>query len=121
MHELSICQALLRSVEAVAREHRARAVLAIELDVGALAGVEPALLESAFSIARAGTLAQAARLSLRSLPVRVRCLACGQETETAPNRLLCEACGSWNAQVVQGQELLLRNVELELEEERIHV
>ena len=66
MHELSVCQGLLRQVEKVAAEHDARAVDRILLRVGALSGVEPDLLSHAFDIARMGTLAENARLEIEN-------------------------------------------------------
>ena len=72
MHELAVCQALLQQVEQIAAQ-RAAQVLSITLQVGPLAGVEPALLEHAFPIASAGTRAAGARLVFDMQPVRVRC------------------------------------------------
>ena len=47
MHELSVCLALMQQVERVCREHSARRVALIRLQVGPLSGVEPPLLERA--------------------------------------------------------------------------
>lgn len=121
MHELAVCQAVIGQVEAVARTHGARAVAGIELRIGPLSGVEAPLLEQAFTIARAGTLAEGAELSIRTLPVRVHCEACGAETEATVSRLLCGRCGEWRTRVVSGDEMLLARVELELEDEPDHV
>ena len=57
MHELSVCQGLIRQVEQIAAQNEARAVGKILLKVGALSGVEPDLLKHAFTIAREGTVA----------------------------------------------------------------
>ena len=60
MHELSVCNALISQVEAIAREHGAGRVESITLQLGALSGVEPPLLERAYPLAAAGTLADGA-------------------------------------------------------------
>lgn len=112
MHELSVCHALLTQVEAVAREHGASRVALIELSIGPLSGVEPRLLEQAFAIASAGTVAEEAGLSLESLPVRVSCVQCGEVTDALPNRLVCGHCGDWHTRLVSGDELLMTRVEL---------
>lgn len=112
MHELAICQGLVDEVARVARAQGADEVQAVTVAVGVLAGVEPGLLERAFTIARAGTVAARARLDLQSLPARVACSECGAEAEVAPNRLLCPGCGGWQVRVVGGDELLLTRVEL---------
>jgi hydrogenase nickel incorporation protein HypA/HybF len=112
MHELAICQALIEQVESVAREQHAYQVMEIGVDIGPLSGVEPQLLEQAFSIASAGTVANGASLHLNSIPIRVDCSSCGQVTEALPARLICGNCGNWQTRVVSGDELLLTTVEL---------
>lgn len=114
MHELSVCQALVRQVEEVARRHGAKRVKAIHLDIGPLSGVEPELLHRAYDVAACGTCAEGARLNIETLPLRVRCEECGAETTAAINRLLCGRCGTWRTQLVSGDEMLLRSLDLDL-------
>lgn len=112
MHELSVCQALLAQVEQVARDNAAHSVDKVVLRIGPLSGVEPRLLQDAFPIARAGTVAAAAELVIEELPLTVHCQSCGAETAATPNRLVCGACGDWHTQLISGDELLLASVEL---------
>jgi hydrogenase nickel incorporation protein HypA/HybF len=112
MHELSVCLALMQQVERIAQEHRAVRVERIVVQVGPLSGVEPALLQHAWPLACAGTLAAAAELVIEAAPVKVRCTVCGAESEAVPNRLLCASCGDFRTQLVSGDELLLANLEL---------
>lgn len=114
MHELSVCQAMLNQVMALAAERQATGVASITVHIGALSGVEPDLLQHAFPVARAGTLAADAQLLIERLPIRVHCEQCGAETEATPNRLLCGACGDWHTRLVSGDELVLASVELRL-------
>jgi len=115
MHELSICQALIGQVEAVARAEHAAAVSDIFVSVGPLSGVEPPLMQNAFPIAAAGTVASEATLHLEFMPIRVTCGECGQESEVPANRLVCEHCGNWRTQLLSGDELLLNRVVLDKE------
>ena len=112
MHELAICQALMEQVERIAQEERAEQVLSIHLAIGPLSGVESRLLEQAFSVARAGSIAASAELVIESMPVRVSCKQCGQQTEALPGRLVCGSCGDWRTSLISGDELELRHVEL---------
>ena len=116
MHELSLCEDLIGQVTALARQHRARSVACVRVQVGMLAGVEPLLLESAFSIARAGTVAENAEMFTEIVPPCVSCLACGVESEASPSDLRCPACGSHDTRLVRGEELILARVELEVED-----
>jgi len=112
MHELSVCQGMLQQVSRIAAQHDAGRVERIVVRIGPLSGVEPELLRNAFPLARAGTVAEEAELCIETLPVRVRCDRCGEETDARPNRLLCGACGDYHTRLVSGDELILASVQL---------
>lgn len=113
MHELSICQSLLRQVENIAMEHNARSVTAIFIAMGPLSGVEAQLLKSAYPVASAGTIAEQAELVIEYRPVRIKCEQCSKETDAEPNKLICQHCGGRQTTLLSGDELILINVELE--------
>lgn len=116
MHELSICQALMKQVDDVARKHPGADVCEIVVAIGPLSGVEPALLASAFELVRSGCCA-AASLRFDTLPLKIRCNECGTVSECKPNRLLCSACGSFRNEVISGDELRLERVKLSVSED----
>lgn len=111
MHEMSICRGLLSQLEGIARERGARAIRRVTLRIGPLSGVEPRLLAGAFPVAMAGSIAAEAELKVQKAPIRVRCQACGTETEATPARLVCACCGEWRTQLISGDEMLLVSVE----------
>ncbi|MDM8561008.1 hydrogenase maturation nickel metallochaperone HypA [Candidatus Parabeggiatoa sp. HSG14] len=111
MHELSICQALLKQVSNIAQDYPEHKVESITLKIGPLSGVEPLLLEQAFPLAAAGSLVDGAKLIIENLPVKVCCLQCGAESKVLPNRLLCQHCGDWRTKLQSGDEMLLASIE----------
>lgn len=113
MHELSLCEDLLAQVHNIARQHKALSVASVTVRIGPLSGVEPLLLETAFEMCRAGTLAGDAKLILEPTPVRIQCESCGTEHEVPANHLLCPACQSQETQCISGDELILARVELD--------
>ena len=113
MHELAVAQALVEQVDAVIDQHGASQASLIRVRIGPLAGVVPELLATAFPLAAAGSRMQHAELVFALAPIRVRCQACGAETEAAMNRLICGSCGDWHTRILSGDELLLESVELE--------
>jgi hydrogenase nickel incorporation protein HypA/HybF len=115
VHELSVCQAMIGQVETIAADRGVLAVKLIRIRIGPLSGVVPELLERAFPLAAAGSVAEGAQLNIEAAPIRVRCETCGAETEAAANRLLCGACGDWHTRLISGDELLLESVELDME------
>lgn len=121
MHELSICQSIIEQVTEIAQQNKAQSVSRIIVEIGPLSGVEALLLERAFPIASAGSVAQDAVLETHILPIRVKCNLCGNENEAPINQLLCSACGTWQTNLLSGDEMLLKSIELEKDEEESHV
>lgn len=116
MHELAVCQSLLGQIETVAIENRATAVHRVTLQIGPLSGIEPPLLQQAFPIAVAGSIAENAVLEIELLPIRVACKQCGAESEATTNKLICGECGHWQTQLLSGDEMLLASLELDRSE-----
>jgi len=112
MHELSICEALLRQVLMVAASRGLRRVEKITLRIGPLAGIEPELVRFAFPLVAAGTACAGATILIESVPVRVRCQLCRSESDARPNCLLCGTCGAWRVTILSGDEMLLASVEV---------
>ncbi len=113
MHELSVCQALVRQLRDIAREQHAVRITRVIVQIGPLSGVEPELLRHAYPIASAGSPAADAALVLEPLPIRVHCENCGADSDASANRLLCGVCGDYRTRLISGDELLLASVELE--------
>lgn len=112
MHELAICQSILRQVLVVAASHSARRIGRITLRIGPLAGVEPDLLRSAFPLVVAGTSCEGAMIEIETTSVEVRCRNCDAISNARPNRLLCGRCGTWQVTLASGDEMLLARIEL---------
>ena len=112
MHELSICNSLVIQVEQIAAQNHAGRVARIELEIGPLSGVEPDLLRRAYPLATAGTIAADAELVIDIPDVVVYCTQCESESSVAANRLLCSHCGDYRTQIVSGEELILKRLEL---------
>ena len=109
MHELGITRSIVSIVEEAAAGRR---VVRVTLDIGRLAGVVPEALAFCFDAVSKGTALDGARLDINEIPGRCRCRDCGGEFEA---KLLYEACccGSRNVERVAGDELKIREMELE--------
>jgi hydrogenase nickel incorporation protein HypA/HybF len=117
MHELSVCQAMLEQVAHLAKRYGARYVEAIDVEIGELSGIDPLLFADAFSVMRFGTCAAAAILNARSIQPRVLCIQCGARTYAPANRLTCGSCSGFRISVIEGTELTLRDVKLQISTE----
>lgn len=106
----------MRQVESVAAANGAERVNTVTIAIGALSGVEPGLLRQAFTIARAGTIAEEAALEIEEVAPRIYCPACDVTSDAPPNRLLCARCGTWQVRLVAGDELTLTSIALEFDD-----
>ena len=113
MHELSVCLSLLDQLNQLAAEHGGRRIIGIELDIGPLSGIEPDLLENAWPIAAADSIAEDAVLKITDADIVVHCSTCNAETAARANRLVCGACGDFRTTLVSGDEMILHRVEFE--------
>lgn len=116
MHELSIAQALLDQIESAARAQAAIRIASAKIRVGLLSGVEPALLQRAFSVARlARPMTAETVLEVETGDLFVTCADCGREASAvAPNDLSCVYCRSRRTQLRGGDELLLLSVHIDV-------
>lgn len=117
MHELSICQNLIKQVNQVAEKHHASLVKQIHLSIGPLSGIEPQLLKQAFPFASANTLAAHAELIVTPAPMQVECQQCGKTSDVDTQNLSCRHCGAWQTTLLSGDELMLTRIEMETSEE----
>ena len=112
MHELSIAE----SIVAIADRHAAgRTVHRVDVRVGHLRQVVPSALEFAFELVAQGTAVEGAALTLHDVPAAGDCRACGAHTTFAELPFACGACGGFDIELTQGEELQVESLELEEE------
>lgn len=108
MHELSITQSIVSTVVERMREAR---ICRVRVEVGKLSGIVPDSLQFCFEMASAGTTLEGARLEIIEPPGKGRCRDCGAEFETVEPLPLCD-CGSADVELLTGQQLRIREVEV---------
>jgi hydrogenase nickel incorporation protein HypA/HybF len=114
MHEFSIIASLFEILLEKAGEQQALKITRVKLNVGRLSGVVPEALETAFDAYKKETIADSARLEIEELPLKVRCQNCGWEALLDSYIFVCPSCNSTNLKILQGTELLLEKIELEI-------
>ncbi|HOK20531.1 MAG TPA: hydrogenase maturation nickel metallochaperone HypA, partial [Thermosynergistes sp.] len=87
----------------------------VTLKVGKLRQVVPEVMVFCFEAASKGTPVEGASLEIEEVPLASRCTRCGREWSDSESLGLCPFCGSADVDVVQGMELLLESVEVELD------
>jgi hydrogenase nickel incorporation protein HypA/HybF len=113
MHEMALCESVLAIVETTARRHGAVRVKAVRLEIGQLSHVEPDALRFAFDVVTRHSLAQGARLEIEDVPGAAWCMRCSAPVAIARRGDACPACGSYQLQVTGGEEMRVKDIEID--------
>ena len=112
MHEMSLADGVLQLALDGARRNAACAVKAVRLEIGALSHVELDALRFCFDAVTRGTLAEGARLEIVATPGAAWCMPCGERVALGRRGEACPHCGSYQLQVVQGDEMRVAEIEI---------
>ncbi len=112
MHELSLCQAILDTVE---QRSAGRPVKRVDVRVGHLRQVVPDALSFSWEMLTDGTDLAGCELAIEQVPAVVRCHACGAESTLRFPVLACETCESHDVQLLSGDELLIASFDVAAE------
>lgn len=112
MHELTICESLLRTVEAERKRRGFRRVHLIRLSIGRFSCLDPDALLYAFRIVSRDTCMEGAALRIERPPGVARCLDCLTDV-TLDSRLgACPLCRGERLQPVGGDEMQFVEMEV---------
>jgi hydrogenase nickel incorporation protein HypA/HybF len=113
MHEMALTESMIGIVEDEARRQRFSRVRAVVLEIGALGCVEPDSMRFCFDAVSRGTVAEGARLDIVLVAGEGWCLDC-ETTVTLGERFgACPTCGRHRVQMTAGDELRIREMEVE--------
>ena len=113
MHEMSLCEGILQVLEDQAAAQHFQRVKTVWLEIGALANVEISALEFAFEVVCRDTLAEGSRLEIVHLPALGWCLDCEESVEVEASHHPCPVCGSYKLHVSGGDEMRIKELEVE--------
>jgi hydrogenase nickel incorporation protein HypA/HybF len=114
MHELSIAHGIVEMAAEAAVRARAERVIAVNLKVGRLAGIEPGALVFSYDIAAEGTILEGSRLTIIDVPLVVWCSHCLKEIELpSVQQFRCPTCATPCGEIRSGRELDVESLEIE--------
>lgn len=113
MHEMSLAMHIVDLAANRARAEGGRRVSAIEVEVGAMAGVMVEALEFCFEAAARNTPAEGAILATRLVEGRGTCLDCAASHPMRGVHETCPGCGGYLVHAEGGLELLLRSITID--------
>lgn len=117
MHELGIMTGVMESVEQAACDVGADKVLRISLSVGVMTEAVEDALRFAFEALSEGTMCEGAEFDVSMVEPKSACLECGAEFAHDRWHVTCPSCGSGFTQIIEGKELRIDSIEVDLPDE----
>lgn len=114
MHELSYVIRMVNIAEEEARRQKAKKITAMTVAIGEMTGVIPHFFEHYYPEATKGTMLEGSQLHIEEVPVQVRCENCGNTYHPdKANGYACPKCGSSRAKLLQGRDVIVKNIEID--------
>jgi hydrogenase nickel incorporation protein HypA/HybF len=123
MHEFSTAKEIIKTILAVAQQHRARRITEVNLQIGILTMLNLEQLEFCFHVLAEDTIAQEAKLNISYSPMKLICNNCGFDGEISQNRikdspelimlLKCPKCESNDTDVDEGRSCSIQDIKVQ--------
>jgi hydrogenase nickel incorporation protein HypA/HybF len=113
MHEMALAESILTTLQEQARRHDYTRVKTVWLEIGPMASVEEQSLRFSFDVVVKGTLADGARLEIETSPAQAWCLSCSKSVAVAQRFDSCPNCGGYQLQITSGDELRIKELEVD--------
>lgn len=109
MHELSLCGAIVDTVQ----EHaQGRAVRQVNLTIGHFRQVVPETLLFCWDMRTKDTDLNECALNITAVPAVIECRSCGASTTLTHPILRCGTCDSADTTMTTGEEFLIESIDL---------
>ena len=114
MHELGLVNYVVDAVTRIAEENGAKHVASVTLEFGEVSGVVPEYLYSYWSwYTKKFPLFEGSKLLCETIPAITWCNSCKRTYPTVPQGKICPYCGSEETWLQQGNEMNIKQIEVE--------
>jgi hydrogenase nickel incorporation protein HypA/HybF len=113
MHEMSLTESVVDIVCDEGRKQGFARVKTVWLEIGVLSGVEPDAMTFCFDVVTRGTLAEGAKLEIVRTSGQGWCLDCAKTVELGERFGACPECGQYHVQMTSGDEMRVKELEVE--------
>ena len=124
MHELSMAQGIFTTVKDTAEANEATEVTKVVIEVGRLAMVNPEQLKFLLDVIKEDSIAADAEFQINEIPVEIECKDCGYKGEVSLKGLdhyapiiRCPKCDTPRITILNGKDIIVKNVIIEIPEE----
>jgi hydrogenase nickel incorporation protein HypA/HybF len=113
MHEVSVCESILKTIEAELDKSDLKNVREIHLKIGVLSAIEPEILRHVFKYMIIDTEFEHAQLFAEQTMVTAQCENCGHIFKVEKYIFICTKCGEAVSNITEGKELLINKIILQ--------
>ncbi len=113
MHEMSLCEGIMQIIETEADKQGFSRVKNIWLEIGNLSGVETEAMLFCFDAVTRDSLAEGAKLHIIDIPGIAWCMQCSKNVSVKQRFDECPDCGSYQLQVTGGDDMKIKELEVE--------
>ncbi len=113
MHEMSLCESILQVLQTEAGKQSFSKVKTVWLEIGDLSSVEPDAMLFSFEAVTRNSLADGAALKIINVPGTAWCMQCSKPVAVKQRFDDCPDCGSAQVQITAGDELKIKELEVE--------
>ncbi|MGI1670332.1 MAG: hydrogenase maturation nickel metallochaperone HypA [Neptuniibacter sp.] len=113
MHEMSIAEGIIQVLEEQAQAQQYIRVKTVWLEIGPLAMIETEALLFCFEAVTKNSLAEGAKLNIIKIPGEAFCMQCLKTVPVEKRYDSCNQCGSHQLQITQGEEMRIKELEVE--------
>jgi hydrogenase nickel incorporation protein HypA/HybF len=113
MHEMSLAQSILEIVDDTLSEENHNELKEVVVDIGELVAVVPESLQFCYSTLIEQTAYRGSKLTINILPIEAKCKTCHRQVKVDKFYFICPQCQSQELEVIQGQELNVRYLEVD--------
>jgi hydrogenase nickel incorporation protein HypA/HybF len=111
MHELRIAKDLSVIVIDTAIANKLSRITKVNITFGELMAIVPDGFEYAFREIVRNSVAADAELNIEILPLKMKCMSCGNDFQPFGYNSACHYCNSDKLSITQGKELFVRSIE----------
>lgn len=115
MHELPVCESILKVALTHAAKNNVQKITAIHLQVGELSDLQDEWIQRYFDYLSKDSIAEGAQLKIERIPVVMQCEDCSESFQVdikKVNEIICPGCKGKKNKLVSGREYFVKSMEV---------
>ena len=113
MHELGVVFHCIKEINEIAAENKVSRVRSVTIQLGEVSTVIPSLFEDCWNWAvKKETVLKDAKINIERIDAVTFCEDCRKEYPTVKYGKTCPYCGGVNTYLVQGNEFMIKEIEV---------